>query len=387
MPRATRRACGREWPAGAYKEPMDLHGIEAAEVVLACADVQATAAFLTERLGFRVDAVLPADDPLVIVVSGHGVRLRLERRAGAAPVRLRLACRDPWTRALAGPASDGSDGLVIELVDAAPPLVVPPSRSAFIVTRVAPDASWKAGRAGMRYRDLIPGRLGGRWIASHIQVPRGGAVPDYVHFHEVRAQLIYCRRGWVRLVYEDQGEAFTMCAGDLVLQPPRIRHRVLECSPGLEVVEVASPARHATYADHALPLPNGRVDAARDFAGQRFVRHERSAARGVPWRVDGMSACDLGVAAGTGGLASACVARLDGTPRAGEARWEHDDELLLLYVLNGSVVLDVEGHGTHALGPDDAVVVPPRTTIGWRDAAADLELLEVTAPAASNAPR
>ena len=84
----------------------------------------------------------------------------------------------------------------------------------------------------MRYRDLVPGRLGGRYIASHIEIPDGGTVPDYVHFHDVVFQMIFCAAGWVRVVYEDQGEPFVLHAGDCVLQPPLIRHRVLEASPG-----------------------------------------------------------------------------------------------------------------------------------------------------------
>jgi quercetin dioxygenase-like cupin family protein len=80
----------------------------------------------------------------------------------------------------------------------------------------------------MLYRDLIPGRLGGRYIASLISIPKGGPVADWVHFHRIALQLIYVRSGWVRVVYEDQGEPFVMRAGDLVLQPPQIRHRVLE---------------------------------------------------------------------------------------------------------------------------------------------------------------
>ena len=91
-----------------------------------------------------------------------------------------------------------------------------------------------------------PGRLGGRFIASHITIPAGGPVPDYVHYHDVRYQSIHCVRGWVRVVYEDQGPPFVLEAGDCVLQPPGIRHRVLESSPGLEVVEVGSPAAHPT---------------------------------------------------------------------------------------------------------------------------------------------
>ena len=93
----------------------------------------------------------------------------------------------------------------------------------------------------MLYRDLIPGRLGGRYIASHITIPEGGPVADWVHFHRIAVQMIVVRRGWVRVVYEDQGEPFVMNAGDLVLQPPEIRHRVLESSPGLEVVEIGCP--------------------------------------------------------------------------------------------------------------------------------------------------
>ena len=46
--------------------------------------------------------------------------------------------------------------------------------------------------------------------------------------------MIYCMKGWVRLVYEDQGEPFLLEPGDCVLQPPEIRHRVLESPPGLD---------------------------------------------------------------------------------------------------------------------------------------------------------
>ena len=42
-----------------------------------------------------------------------------------------------------------------------------------------PNIEWVIGRAGMRYRDLIPGRLGGSIIASHIRIPDAGPVPDY----------------------------------------------------------------------------------------------------------------------------------------------------------------------------------------------------------------
>jgi quercetin dioxygenase-like cupin family protein len=174
------------------------------------------------------------------------------------------------------------------------------------VSRLA-DARWEVGRADMLYRDLVPGRDGGRLIASHIRIPTGGPVPDYVHFHTVELQIIYCWRGWVRVVYQDQGPPFVLEPGDAVLQPPGIRHQVLECSPGLEVIEVACPAEHRTAADPELALPTAALRPEREFAGQRFHRHR---AAGAPWQGRGaLDWRDLGMAGPTGGLVSAGVAR------------------------------------------------------------------------------
>ena len=83
--------------------------------------------------------------------------------------------------------------------------MLPPTEHAFVVRRLADQAPWVIGRAGMQYRDLVPSRLGGAIIASHIRIPDGGPVPDMVHFHKVGFQLIFCIKGWVDVVYEDQG--------------------------------------------------------------------------------------------------------------------------------------------------------------------------------------
>jgi quercetin dioxygenase-like cupin family protein len=143
-------------------------------------------------------------------------------------------------------------------------------------TVVDRDGEWHSGRAGMLYRDLIPDRLGGRIIASNIKIPVGGPIPDYVHYHRIDFQMIYCLRGSAWLVYEDQGDPFRFEAGDCVLQPPKIRHRVLECSDSFEVFEVASPAGHPTFAEHSFELPTPFFEPDRSFGGQRF-RHHRAA--------------------------------------------------------------------------------------------------------------
>ncbi len=232
----------------------------------------------------------------------------------------------------------------------------------------------------MNYRDLVPGRQGGSIIASHIRIPAGGPVPDYVHFHKIRFQMIYCYKGWVRLVYEDQGPPFKLAAGDCVLQPPEIRHRVLESSPGLEVIEVGCPAEHMTCVDHDMTLPTTTVDKERRFGGQRFVRHQVSTADWQPWRHTGFEARDIGIAAATDGLAGVKVARLSGTPAPNMRR--HGAELLFMFVLQGAVTLRAKGHDDQRLTAGDSFIVPPELPHDFTNSGDDLELLEVSLPAA-----
>ncbi len=356
---------------------------EAAEIVLPASDFDATLKFFTERLGFRLDAIFPADDPATALVSGHSLRLRLERHGGAAPGTLRLLSRDPagLARVLGdgAPAVTAPNGTRIEFAAENPPYELPPERPSFVVAKMNGGAGWGVGRAGMLYRDLIPDRQNGRFIASHIRIPDGGPVPDYVHFHKIRFQMIFCYRGWVRLVYEDQGPPFVMQAGDCVLQPPEIRHRVLESSPGLEVIEIGCPAEHMTCVDHVLPLPNGTVNPAHDFGGQRFVHHVAAKAPWAPWRLAGFSARDTGIGAATGGLAGVKVARIAGTPKGEIVR--HGGEFLFLFVLDGAATLDATGHGKQRFETGDAVTVPRDLPHSLSDCSGNLELLEVALPA------
>lgn len=353
--------------------------IRAAQVVLPCSELDATLDFFTERLGFRVEAIYPADAPGTAVLSGHGLRLQLQRNGGGAPGQLRLLVSDPG--AIAGGAAEltAPNGTRIELAEADPPIVVPETRPSFVVSRKSDGDTWHTGRAGMAYRDLIPDRLGGAFIASHIRIPEGGPVPDYVHYHKVRFQMIYCYRGWVRVVYEDQGPPFVMQAGDCVLQPPRIRHRVLESSPGLEVVEIGHPAEHETLADHDLELPTGTVRPERDFGGQRFVRHEAAKARWEPFRLQGFECRDTGIAAATGGLAGVRVARRSGA--LSEEPWRHDADFLFDFVLEGGLILQRGDDEPVRLAAGDAVVLPRGDACRFEEATDDLELLEVRLPA------
>ncbi|MCW5804003.1 MAG: cupin domain-containing protein [Deltaproteobacteria bacterium] len=318
-----------------------------AEVVLSFADLDGAVAAFVE-LGFRVDLVVPADDPAVVGISGHGLRLRLVRGADLR-ARLRLGSAAPGERAIGA--------VCVELVEPAVEDPIPPLVPEVVIVR---GGAWHTGRAGMLYRDLLPGRLGGRYVASHIRIPDGGPVPDYVHFHAVQFQLIYCHRGWVRLVYEDQGPPFVMQAGDCVVQPPHIRHRVLEASDGLEVIEVGCPAVHATRADHELVLPTPQVRNDRTWRGQHFACH-RAPPGGGPR--------DLGVAAATGGVASARISCIT-EPSARTAF----ASLSLCVVLSGEPTLHCGER--ISLSSGDAFALPAGTAY---ELAGRAELLEVEA--------
>lgn len=356
-----------------------IENIQAAEVSFPSQDLAADLAFYTRELGFRLDMIFPADDPAVAVLSGHGLRLRLERGAAVAPGALRLLCLDP--DALAGGRREltAPNGVRIQIVEAHPRLETPPTRHAFVVRRLKDNSPWVIGRAGMHYRDLIPGRLGGSIIASHIRIPDAGPVPDMVHYHTVGFQLIFCYHGWVRLVYEDQGPPFVLAAGDCVIQPPQIRHRVLEASENLQVIEIGVPAEHVTTVDHEMELPTPVLRPDRDFGGQRFCRSEVEKAVWTPWRLPGFEARETGIGAATAGVASVQVARPVGRSHGQVTR--HTSDILFTFVLSGSLSLWGEGQGTHALGEGDAYVIPPHLKTALTDCSEDLQLLEVSLPA------
>ena len=174
--------------------------IRAGQVVVACRDLDKTLSIFVDRLGFKIETIFPADSPQVAVVFGYGVALRLERTATVSrtePVCLRLESDDPAlddVQTLSLP-----DGVLVEIVPPQPGFLMPDGTQSFVHTAFD-DSGWGVGRAGMLYRDLIPDRQGGRFIASHIRITDGGPVPDYVHLHRIRFQMIYFCKGWVPLV-------------------------------------------------------------------------------------------------------------------------------------------------------------------------------------------
>ena len=307
---------------------------------LVCKEFNAALDFYTTKLGFRLDVIFPADNPRTAVLSGFGIGIQLKRAGDSAPT-----------------AGQHVPAVTVQHAD---------------------TDSWGAGRAGMEYRDLIPGRLGGRYIASHIRIQDGGPVPDYVHHHRVRFQMIFCYKGWVRAVYEDQGQPLVMQAGDCVLQPPHIRHRVLECSDGMEVIEISGPAEHETFVEHSIALPTKSLHSDRIFDGQQFVFHQVADANWLAASIDGFEARDTGIGAATKGVASAMVLRLSDAGRT--AATSHNAEFFFHFVLQGSTTLRCSDDMQWQLLTGDSFVIPPDTRFEFAENSSDLELLQVVLP-------
>jgi quercetin dioxygenase-like cupin family protein len=349
-----------------------------AEVRLPSQNLRDDLPFYTGVLGMRLDMIYPADDPAVAVLSGHGLRIRLEKGATEAAGCLRLLTDDPDAIAGGARVLTAPNGTRIEIDELNPALVLPPTRHAFVVRRLADQAPWVIGRAGMEYRDLIPSRLGGAMIASHIRVP-DGPVPDMVHFHRVGFQLIFCVAGWVDVLYEDQGGVLRIEAGDCFIQPPGIRHKVLH-SEGVQVVEIGVPAEHITEIDHQMTLPTPHLRPDREWDGQRFVHSLARDGVFAAHRIPSFEARDTTIAANTQGVAGVVVARP--MPGAAPSPWtQHGGDILFSFVISGQMVLEGQGKDPYRLTAGDAFVIPPHMATRYTAPSDDLQILEVALPA------
>lgn len=354
-----------------------MNGIESGEIVLRCSSLDEMVTFFKDQLSFRVDVISPADDPSTMILSGYGLRIRLERDSNQSNSILRLFTNeDHQRREFIAP-----NGTTIEIVKSSKDLFIPSNDQSFVLTRMNENSQWIKGRAGMNYRDLIPGRQGGRFIASHIHIPDGGTVNDHVHYHHIRFQMIYVYHGWVRLLYEDQGEEFVLHAGDCVLQPPLIRHRVLESSPGLQVIEIACPSVHDTFFDHQMKLPNTNQPIDRVYEKQRFVKYivREDQNEWKPWRLSGFESREMGIDRATDGLAAATIIRR--TKYFQPQQYQHKAEFVFIFVLQGQLSFRIDEQIIENLTNGDAFVLPENHLYSFTHSSDDLQLLEVSLPA------
>ena len=106
--------------------------------------------------------------------------------------------------------------------------------------------------AGLReyakYRDLGMKDATGGMVQAHVIRMIPPCDPDEVsrlHYHDVDFQMVYVLKGWMKNEFEGQGVQ-VMREGTAWIQPPGIRHKVLDYSDDCEVLEIILPAEFDT---------------------------------------------------------------------------------------------------------------------------------------------
>jgi quercetin dioxygenase-like cupin family protein len=111
------------------------------------------------------------------------------------------------------------------------------------------DAAFKTGlRSYAAYRDLNVEKATGGAVQAHVIRLLGKCDPKVVsipHYHGVQFQMLYMLKGWMIGEYDGAGRV-KMTAGSCWIQPPGIRHQVIDYSDGCEMVEIILPANFAT---------------------------------------------------------------------------------------------------------------------------------------------
>ena len=138
------------------------------------------------------------------------------------------------------------------------------SRAGFRVSHLKKSAFERRGlRSYFEYRDLgIERATRGKVVAHVIRTRPGKAPHGEWHWHDCKLQFVYVLKGWVLFEYEGIGEVM-MKAGSCFYQPPRIRHRELEHSRDVEMLEIVAPAKFKTVE----AKPRARKSPARRSAG------------------------------------------------------------------------------------------------------------------------
>ena len=131
---------------------------------------------------------------------------------------------------------------------AAPRLKAAASAQHFTVSHLNDADFMQDGlRAYALYRDLGIAAASGGLCQAHV-IRLLSPCTDEVrkrHQHETELQLIYVLQGWVKNEFEGEGVQM-MSAGSCWLQPPGIKHTVLDYSPDVELLEIIVPADFKT---------------------------------------------------------------------------------------------------------------------------------------------
>jgi hypothetical protein len=123
-----------------------------------------------------------------------------------------------------------------------------PRKQTFVASHLNPNAFEGGLRSYAKYRDLgMAAATNGLAQAHVIKMipPCDPAVVSKRHYHDVEFQMIYVLKGWIKGEYDGAGEV-TMVEGSCWLQPPKIKHTVLDYSDDCELLEIILPAEFDT---------------------------------------------------------------------------------------------------------------------------------------------
>lgn len=124
----------------------------------------------------------------------------------------------------------------------------PPRKQTFVASHHTPDAFEEGLRRYAQYRDLgVAAATKGLARAHVIKMvpPCDPAEVSKRHYHDVEFQMVYVLTGWIKSEFEGEG-AVTMRQGSCWLQPPKIKHAVLDYSDDCELLEIILPADFET---------------------------------------------------------------------------------------------------------------------------------------------
>ena len=123
-----------------------------------------------------------------------------------------------------------------------------PRKQKFNVSHLQDGAFAEGLRSNAKYRDLGMSVATNGLLQAHVIRMIPPCDPKEVskrHYHDVEVQMIYVLKGWIRSEFEGAGEV-TMREGTAWLQPPRIKHTVLDYSDDCEMLEIILPAEFDT---------------------------------------------------------------------------------------------------------------------------------------------
>jgi quercetin dioxygenase-like cupin family protein len=239
-------------------------------------------------------------------------------------------------------------------------------------------AAWGAGpRPFYDYRDLgLAAASGGLIAARHIRVRADAPAERHTgfHCHELALQWFYVLSGSITLEPRG-GEPVTLRQGDSGFQPPWAWHDEYDLSDDYAVLEVTVPSEVNTITEEDAALPQA--------AGAPAYQH----ARAEDW-VTGAGARsylayrDFGMAEPSSRRLYVQGVRVVDAPEGGTG-WHYHTMSQFFFLLEGVGEIAIEGLGTRALTPGDAMVIGagPSQRHDVTSFSGDYTGIEVTLPA------